>query len=111
MAAYPVIFNFQDDGQATRSERMNILASLPRQERPALLDIVKDPSRHTRVLWGIKKNPFSYAVAGDTPPRIAIDNERWNLEDHHVPSQLTAASDINKIQPEDICIPQAVTVT
>ena len=74
---------------------MNILASLPRQERPDLLVIVEEPTRHIRVLWGIKKPPFSYAnrtaldghivafsrdiVAGNTPHTIAIGNEWWNL--------------------------------
>ena len=92
---------------------MNTLASLSRQERPALLVIVEDPMHRIRVLWGIKKLPFSYAnttalnghiiafscdiVAGNTPPTIAIDDEWWNLEDHPVTSQLTAASEINKI--------------
>ena len=125
LAAYPAIFDLQDDGGATRSERMNILESLPRQERPALLIIVKEPTRHIRVLWGIKKLSFSYAnrttldshiiafssniVAGNTPPTIAIDDEWWNLEDHPVPSQLTAAYKINKIRPEDTVIPQEVT--
>ena len=106
---------------------MNILASLPRQERPSLLVIVKEPTRNIRFLRGIEKPPFSYAnrtaldghivafsrdiVAGNTPPTIAINNEWWNLEDHPVPSQLTAASEINKIRPEDTDIPQAVTGT
>ena len=106
---------------------MNILAPLPRQERLYLLVIVEEPTRHIIVLWGIKKLPFSYAnrtaldghivafshdiVAGNTSPTIAIGNEWWNLEDHPVPSQLTAASKINKIRPEDTGIPQSVTVT
>ena len=84
---------------------MNILASLPRQESPALLIIVKDPTRQIRVLWGFEKLPFYYAnrnaldghiitfsrdiVAGDTPPTIAIDDDWWDLEDCPVPSQLT----------------------
>ena len=117
LAAYPTIFDLQDNGGATRSERMNILAPLPRQERPSLLVIVEEPTRHIRVLWGIEKPPFSYAkrttldghivafyrniVAGDTPPTIAIEGDWWNPEDHPVPSQLTAASKINKIRPED----------
>ena len=125
LAAYPAIFYLQYNGGATRSERMNILESLPLQERLALLVIVEETTRHIRVLWGIDKLPFSYAnrtaldghivafscdiVAGDTPPTIAIDDDWWNLEDHPVPSQLTASSDINKIRTEDICIPQAVT--
>ena len=104
---------------------MNILSSLPRQERPALLVIVEEPTRHIRVLWGIEKLPFSYAnrtalnghivafsrdiAAGNTPPTISINDEWWNLEDHPVPSQLTAASKISNIQPEEAGIPQAVT--
>ena len=89
---------------------MNIIASLPRQEWPTLLVIVEEPTRHIRVLWGVKNPPLSYAkrnaldghivafshdiVAGDTPPTTAIDNDWWNLKYHPVPSQLTAASDI-----------------
>ena len=106
---------------------MKILASLPHQDRPALLVIVEEPTRHIRFLWGIEKPPFLYAnktaldghivafscdiVAGNTPPTIAIDDEWWNLEDHPVPSQLTATSKINKILPEDTSTPQAVTGT
>ena len=113
MAAYPAIFDLQDDGGATRSKKMNILASLPRQERPALLVIVEEPTHHISFLWGIEKLPFSYAnrtaldghivafsrntVAGDTPPTIAIDDDWWNLEDSPIPLQLTAASEIKKI--------------
>ena len=125
MAAYPEIFDLQDGGGATRSESMNILASLPQQERPALLVIVEEPTRHLRVIWGIKKLPFSYAnrtaldghfiafsrniVAGDTPPTIAIDNDWWNREYRPVPSQLMEVCEINKIRPEDPSIPEAVT--
>ena len=74
---------------------MNTLASLPRQERPSLLVIVEEPTLHIRVLWSIKKLPFSYAnrtaldghiiafsrdiVAGDISPTIEIDNDWWNL--------------------------------
>ena len=70
---------------------MSNLVYLPRQERPALLIIVKQPTRHIGFLWGIEKLPFSYAnrttldghivafsrdiVAGDTPPTIKISNE------------------------------------
>ena len=70
---------------------MNILASLPLQERPALLVIVKERTRHIRFIWGIKKLPFSYAnktalgghivnfsrdiVAGNTPLTISINYE------------------------------------
>ena len=121
LAAYPAIFDLQDDGGVTISERMNILAYLLRQERPALLVIVKEPTRHIRVLWGIKKLPFSYSnrtalvghiiafsrdiVAGNTLTTIAIDYKWCNLEYHPVPSQLTAASKINKIRPEDTGTP------
>ena len=125
LAAYPAIFDLQDDGGATRSERMNILAPLSRQERQALLVISEEPTLHIRVLWGIEKLPFSYVnrtslddhivafschiVAGNTPRTITIDNEWWNLEDHPVPSQLTAASDISNIKPEDTGTPHVVT--
>ena len=125
LAAYPAIFDLQDDGGASRSERMNILASLPRKERPDLLVIVKKPTHHIRVLWGTEKLPFSYSnrtaldghivafsrdiVTGDTPPTIAINDDWWNLEDHPVQSQPKVASEINKIRPEDPCIPQVVT--
>ena len=40
-SAYPAIFDLQDDSGEKRSERMNILASLPQKERPALLVIVE----------------------------------------------------------------------
>ena len=89
LSAYPAIFDLQDNNVTTMSKRMNILVSLPQQERPALLTIVEEPTGHIRVLWGIEKLPFSYAkgtaldgcivtfsrdiVAGDTPPTIAID--------------------------------------
>ena len=102
------------------------MESLPCQEKPALLVIVEEPTRNIRVLWVIEKLPFSYAnrtaldghiaafsrniVAGNTPPNIAIDDEWWNLEDHLMPPQLTAASKINKIRPEDTGILQAVSV-
>ena len=68
---------------------MKILASLPQPERPALLIIVEEPTRHIRVLWGIEKLPYSYAnkialdgrvvafsrdiISGNTPPTIAVD--------------------------------------
>ena len=113
MATYPTIFDLQKDGGAARSKRMNTHASLPQQERPALLIIVEDPTRHIIVLWDIKKLPFSYTnrtaldghivafsrdiVAGDTPPTIAIDDDWWDLEDRPIPSQLMAASKINKL--------------
>ena len=103
----------KDCGGATRSERKNILAYLPRQKRPDLLIIVAEPPRHIRVLWAIEKPPYTYAnrnaldghivafscniVAGNTPPTITIEDEWWNLEDHSVPSQITAASEIKEI--------------
>ena len=89
LSCIPAIFDLQDNGGTTRSERMNILASLPRQEGPALLVIVEEPTCHIRVFWGIEKLPFSYAnrtalyghivafsrdiLAGNTPPTIAIE--------------------------------------
>ena len=76
----------------TTTEPMDILASLPHPERPALLIFVEEPTRHIIVLWGIEKLPHSYAnktaldgrivvfsrdiVAGNTPPTIAV-NEEW----------------------------------
>ena len=70
---------------------MNILASLPKQERPSLLIIAEEPARHIIVLWGIEKTPFSYAnrtalngrivalscdiIAWNMPPTIDIDEE------------------------------------
>ena len=91
---------------------MSILASLPQQERPALLVIIEQPTRYIIVIWGIEKLLFSYVnrttldghivafsrniVTGDTPPTITIGNDWWNLEDQPVPSQLTAASKLNK---------------
>ena len=92
---------------------MNILASLPQQERPALLIIVKEPTRHIRVLWGIEKLPFSYAnrtaldgrifafsrdiVSGNTPPTIATDKEWWNNKDRCVPTEQKANSEVSKL--------------
>ena len=93
-AAYLDIFYLQDSTITTTSERMNILASLPQHERPDLLIIVEEPTRHIRFLWGIEKLPFSYAnrttlggrivafyrdiVTGNTPPTIAIDEKWWD---------------------------------
>ena len=101
---------------------MSTLASLPRQERPALLIIVTQPKCHIRVLWGIEKLPFSYAnrtalgghivtfsrdiVAGDTPPTIAISDECWDREDRPVPSQQMAATEVSKLSPEYHSIPE-----
>ena len=96
MAAYTAIFDLiKDNGTAQTAERMNILTSLPLQERPALLIIVKGPTRHLQVLWGIEKLPVSYTnktaigghivafshdiVAGDTPPTISINTNWWDL--------------------------------
>ena len=80
---------------------MSNLTSLPRQERPSLLIIFKEPTRHIRFLWGIEKLSFSYAnrtaldgqivdfsrdiVAGDTPPTIAFSDGWWELEDRPTP--------------------------
>ena len=103
LAAYPAIFDLQDSTVTTTSGKMNILASLPQYKMPALLIIVKEPTRHIRVLWGIEKLPFSYAnrtaldcriiafsrniFAGNTPPTIAIDEEWWEQEDLPVPTE------------------------
>ena len=89
LAAYPAIFDLQVSTVKTMSERVRILASFPQHKSPALLIIVEEPTRHTRVLWGIEKLSFSYAnrtvldgrivafsrdiVAGNTPTTIAID--------------------------------------
>ena len=50
LAAYPAIFDLQESNITTKTERIDILASLPQQERPALLIIVEEPTRHIRVL-------------------------------------------------------------
>ena len=93
LAAYPSIFDLQESDITATTERIEILASLLQHERPALLIIVEDPTRHIRVLWGIEKLPYSYAkkialdghilafsrdiVAGNTPPTIAVNKEWW----------------------------------
>ena len=92
LAAYPAIFDLQESNITTTAEMIDILASLPQHERPALLVIVKEPTRHIRVLWGIENPSYSYAnktaldghivafsrdlVAGNTPPNISV-NEEW----------------------------------
>ena len=102
---------------------MNILASLPQHERPALVIIVEEPTRHIRVLWGIEKLPFSYAnrtaldgrivafsrdiVAGNTPPIISIDEEWWDQEDRPVPTEPKADAEVSKLQPGGTSIPEA----
>ena len=89
LAAYPEIFDLQESEITATTEKMDILASLPQQERPALIILVEQPTRHIRVLWGVEKLPYSYAnktdlygrvvafsrdvVAGSTPPTIAVD--------------------------------------
>ena len=104
---------------------MSTLSSLPRQEQPALLIIVKQPTRHIRVLWGIEKLPFSYAnrttldchivtfsrdiVTGDTQPTIAIRDEWWDRKDRPLPSQHTAATKVSNLRPEDHSIPEEAT--
>ena len=50
LAAYPEIFDLQESDITSTPERMDILASLPQPERPALLIIVEQPTRHIRVL-------------------------------------------------------------
>ena len=101
LAAYPAIFDLKDNDVITTSERMNILAYLPQQERPDLLIIVKEPTHKSPL--GLEKLPFSYAnrtaldgrivtfsrdiSAGETPPTIAIDDEWWNNEDRPVPTE------------------------
>ena len=125
LAAYSAIFDLQDNNVTTTSERMNILASLKQQERPALLIIVKEATRHIRVLWGIDKLPFSYEnrtsldgrivafscdiIAGNTPPTIAIDEEWWNHEDRPVPTEQEAESEVSKLRTGDTNISEATT--
>ena len=105
---------------------MSTLAYLPRQEKPALLIIVEEPTRHIRSFWAIQKPPFSYAkrtaleghivafscgsVAGDTPLTITISNDWWEIEDRPVPSQHMAASEVIKLRPEDHIIPKTSAV-
>ena len=107
----------------TTTERMDILASLPQPERPALLIIIEEPTRHIRVLWGIKKLPYSYAnkialdgrvvafsrdiVAGNTPPTIAVDKKWWDKDDLPVPTETVADHEVAKLQPRDTSIPEA----
>ena len=90
-----MIFDIQEYGSYTSAERMSTLASLLRQEIPYLRIIVKEPTRHIRVLWGIEKLPLSYAnrtalvghiiafscniIAGETPPTITISNDWWEV--------------------------------
>ena len=123
LAAYPAIFDLQKSTITTMSERMNILASLPQQERPSLLIIIEGTMHHMRVLWGIEKLPFSYAnrnaldgrivafsrdiVAGNTPPTISIYEEWWDQEDRPVPTEPKADAKVSKLQPEDTSIPEA----
>ena len=123
MAAYPAIFNLQESDITTTIERIDILASLPQQERPALLIIVEEPTCHKRVLWGIEKLPYSYAnktaldgrivaflrdiVAGNTPPTIAVNEEWWEKEELPVPTETVANSEVTKLQPQDTSIPEA----
>ena len=72
-----------------------------------------------------RKYPFSYAnstaldghivafscniVSGDTPPTIAINDEWWDREDRPVPSKQTAATEVSKLRPEDLSIPEEGT--
>ena len=121
MAAYPVIFNLQDDSSSSSAERVSTLAPLPQQKRPDLLIILEEPTRHIRFLWGIEKLPFSYAnrtalnghivdffcdiIAGDTPPTISIRDEWRDLKERPVPSQHTVESKVTKLRPEDHSIP------
>ena len=116
LVAYPAIFDLRKDDSSTSAERMNTLASLPRQERPYLLIIAEEPTRQIRFLWEIEPPPFSYAdrtainghivafsraiVAGDTPPTISISDYWWDLEDRPVLLQHTAASKVTKLKTE-----------
>ena len=125
LAAYPAIFHLQEDESSSSGVRMSTLESLPQQERPDLLIIVTQPTRHIRAMWGIEKVPFSYAnrtaldghivtfshdiVAGDTPTTIAISDEWWDCEDRPVHSQQTAATKVSKLRPEDHSIPDEAT--
>ena len=102
---------------------MNILPYLPQHDRPALLVIFEEPTRHIRFLWGIEKLPLSYSnstaldgrivtfsrdiVAGNTPPTIYIDKEWWYQEDHPILTEPKADDEVSKIQPRDTSIPKA----
>ena len=102
---------------------MDILAFLLQHERPDLLVIVEEPTRHIRVLWGIKKLSYSYAnrtaldvrivafsrdvVAGNTPPTIFINKEWWGKEDRPVQKETKANTEVSKLQPRDTIIPKA----
>ena len=126
LAAFPAIFNLQDNNVTATSERVKILASLPEHERPSLLIIVEEPKHHIRVLWGIEKLPFSYAnrtaldgrivaffcdtLEGNTPPIIAIDKEWCDQEDCPIPTEQQADSDVSKLQLRDTRIPEASTI-
>ena len=68
LAEYPAIFYLQESNITSTPERMDILASLPHPEIPALLIIVEQPTQHIRVLWGIEKPPYSYAKKTDLGP-------------------------------------------
>ena len=94
--------------------------------RPALLIISEDPTRHIIFLWGIEKLSFSYAkrtaldghivafsrdiVAGDTPTTIAISDDWWGLENCPVPSQQTSDSEVTNMRPEEHSILKAAAV-
>ena len=102
---------------------MDIIVSLPQQERPALLVIVDEPTHHIRVLWGIEKLPYSYAnrtaldghivafsrdvVAGNTPPTISIKEEWWEKEGCPVPTETNTNAEVSKLHPRDTRIPEA----
>ena len=123
LAAYPEILDLQEIDITATTERMDILASSPQQERPALLILVEQPTRHIRVLWGVEKLPYSYAnktdldgrvvafsrdvVAGSTPPTIAVDEEWWDKDELPVPLEAVADHKVAKLQPPEVSIPEA----
>ena len=99
------------------------MASLPQQERPALLILVEQPTRHIRVLWGVEKLPYYYAnktnldgrvvafsrdvVAGSTPTTIDVNEEWWEKDELPVPLEAVADHKVTKIQPHEVSIPEA----
>ena len=125
LTAYPAIFDLKENEISPNVVSMSTLTSFPRQERPALLIIVTQPTRHIRFFFGIEKLPFPYAnrttldghilafsrdiFAGDKPPTIEISDEWWDRKDRPVPSQQTAATKVSKIRPEDHIITKEAT--
>ena len=125
LAAYPAIFDLQESDITSTTERMDVLASLPQPEKPALLIIVEKPMRHIRVLWGVENPPYSYSnktdldgrvvalsrdvVAGNTPPTISVDEEWWDKDEIPVPTEAVADHEVAKLRPQEASIPEVST--